>query len=67
VRTMKFRRVFLLSHERRRGLMMAFVPGVTVIQAANGFGKSALLKSLYDTFGAEPHRIASTVTGSRSV
>jgi predicted ATPase len=47
--------------------MMAFVPGVTVIQAANGFGKSALLKSLYDTFGAEPHRIASTVTGSRSV
>jgi len=54
---MKFRRVFLLSRERRRGLMMAFVPGVTVIQAANGFGKSALLKSLYDTFGAEPHRI----------
>jgi ABC-type cobalamin/Fe3+-siderophores transport system ATPase subunit len=25
--------------------------------APNGFGKSALLKSLYDTLGAEPHRI----------
>lgn len=36
---------------------MDFGPGVTVIQAPNGFGKSALLKSLYDTFGAEPHRV----------
>lgn len=36
---------------------MEFNPGATVIQAPNGFGKSALLKSLYDTFGAEPHRI----------
>jgi hypothetical protein len=36
---------------------MEFGPGATVIQAPNGFGKSALLKSLYDTFGAEPHRV----------
>lgn len=28
-----------------------------MLQAGNGFGKSALLKSLYDTFGAEPHRV----------
>lgn len=54
---MKFRRVFLLSRDRRRAFTMEFGPGATVIQAANGFGKSALLKSLYDTFGAEPHRI----------
>jgi len=54
---MKFRKVFLLSRERRRALAMEFEPGATVIQASNGFGKSALLKSLYDTFGAEPHRI----------
>ena len=57
MRTMKFRRVFLLSRERRRGLTMEFSPGATVIQAPNGYGKSALLKSLYDAFGAEPHRI----------
>lgn len=54
---MKFRKVYLLSRERRRALAMVFGPGATVIQAGNGFGKSALLKSLYDTFGAEPHRI----------
>ena len=28
-----------------------------MICGGNGFGKSALLKSLYDAFGAEPHRV----------
>ncbi|MCK1422623.1 MULTISPECIES: ATP-binding protein [unclassified Bradyrhizobium] len=36
---------------------MEFSPGATVLSAGNGFGKSALIKSLYDTLGAEPHRI----------
>jgi hypothetical protein len=54
---MKFRRLFLLSRDRRRAFTMEFAPGATVIQAPNGFGKSALMKSLYDTFGAEPHRV----------
>ena len=36
---------------------MSFGPGATIIRAPNGFGKSALLKSLYDSFGAEPHSI----------
>ena len=54
---MKFRRLFLLSRERSRAFTMDLAPGATVIQAPNGFGKSALMKSLYDTFGAEPHRI----------
>ncbi|MBK3664799.1 hypothetical protein JJE66_26675 [Bradyrhizobium diazoefficiens] len=36
---------------------MEFSPGATVLAAGNGFGKSALIKSLYDTFGADPHRI----------
>jgi hypothetical protein len=54
---MKFRKLFLLSRERHRALAMEFGTGATVIQAGNGFGKSALLKSLYDTFGAEPHRV----------
>ncbi|SFI62857.1 hypothetical protein [Bradyrhizobium sp. Gha] len=55
--TMKFNKVWLLSQEEQRALMIEFDPGATVLRAANGFGKSALLKSLYDTFGAEPHRI----------
>lgn len=57
MRTMKFNKVYLLSHEEKRALTMEFNEGATVLQAGNGFGKSALLKSLYDTFGAEPHRI----------
>lgn len=36
---------------------MEFSPSATVLAAGNGFGKSALIKSLYDTFGADPHRI----------
>ena len=46
---------------------MEFKPGATVIQAPNGFGKSALLKSLYDTFGAEPHRIDGNCKSERVV
>jgi hypothetical protein len=57
VRTMKFSRVWLLSNEERRALMVTFKTGATLICGGNGFGKSALLKSLYDAFGAEPYRI----------
>ena len=32
---------------------MEFGPDATVLAAANGFGKSALIKNLYDTFGAD--------------
>jgi hypothetical protein len=54
---MKFKRISLLSQEEKRALTMEFHDEATVVKAGNGFGKSALLKSLYDTFGAEPHRI----------
>jgi hypothetical protein len=54
---MKFKRISLLSQEEKRAFSMDFHDGATVVKASNGFGKSALLKSLYDTFGAEPHRI----------
>jgi uncharacterized Zn finger protein (UPF0148 family) len=54
---MKFKSVYLLSQTERRALSLAFAPGATVLRAGNGFGKSALLKSLYETFGAEPHHV----------
>ncbi|MDG4896483.1 hypothetical protein P9272_23225 [Mesorhizobium sp. WSM4976] len=57
MRTLKFNKIFLLSQVERRATSVEFDSGATVLQAGNGFGKSALLKSLYDTFGAEPHRI----------
>lgn len=57
MRMMKFLRVWLLSDRERRALEVNFDKTVTVIWGRNGFGKSALLKSLYNAFGAEPHRI----------
>lgn len=54
---MRFKAVYLLSQAEKRALSLAFAPGATVLRAGNGFGKSALLKSLYETFGAEPHRV----------
>jgi hypothetical protein len=54
---MRFKAVYLLSQTEKRALSLAFAPGATVLRAGNGFGKSALLKSLYETFGAEPHRV----------
>lgn len=54
---MKFKSVYLLSQQEQRGLSLKFEPGATVLRAGNGFGKSALLKSLYETFGAEPHSV----------
>lgn len=54
---MRFKAVYLLSQAEKRALSLAFAPEATVLRAGNGFGKSALLKSLYETFGAEPHRV----------
>lgn len=57
---MKFTKAYLLSRAEKTALSIDFSPSATVIRAGNGFGKSALVKSLYDTFGAQPHRIDET-------
>jgi hypothetical protein len=54
---LRFLNLYLLSQHERRGLSVRFNSLPTVIQAGNGFGKSAVVKSLYETFGAEPHRV----------
>ena len=67
MREMKFERVYILSHEERRARSMVFSEGATVVRAGNGYGKSALLKSLYETFGAEPHRIDQSWRGANVI
>lgn len=57
---MKFSRLSLLSNKERRGLQIDLSNPVTVLVAGNGFGKSAILKSLYDALGAKPHKIDQT-------
>lgn len=54
---MKFSNLYLMSSTEHRALKIQFDQKITVFKANNGFGKSALLKSLYNVFGAEPHRI----------
>lgn len=57
MRMMKFSAIYLLSFTERAATSVRFEDDVTVIRAPNGWGKSGILKSLYETFGAEPHRV----------
>lgn len=54
---MKFLNLSLLSQKEQRGFQLDLNHPKMVLVAGNGFGKSAILKSLYDTFGAKPHKI----------
>jgi hypothetical protein len=62
---MKFSRLSLLSQREQRALQISFAPDKTVLVAGNGFGKSAILKSLYETLGANPHKIDNAWTSAR--
>ncbi|MFC0386806.1 coiled-coil domain-containing protein [Muricoccus vinaceus] len=57
MRMLRFSRLCLLSQHERRAFKLSFSSAATVLQAGNGFGKSAVLKSLYNALGAEPHKI----------
>jgi hypothetical protein len=57
---LKFSKLSLWSHKERRALQIEFSSTQTVLVAGNGFGKSAILKSLYDALGAPPHKIDRT-------
>lgn len=55
--SMTFSKLSLLSQKERSALQIDFSSKKTVLVAGNGFGKSAILKSLYDTLGAQPHKV----------
>lgn len=56
----KFIGLFLLSQNERRALKVPLSASKIVIQGGNGFGKSAILKSIYETLGAAPQKIDSS-------
>lgn len=62
---MKFLEISLLSQNERSGLRIRFSRQKTVLLAGNGFGKSAIIKSLYDTLGAQPHKIDNSWKSAR--
>jgi uncharacterized coiled-coil DUF342 family protein len=54
---LRFSRLYLLSQKERAGLEVSFNLSPLLVRAPNNHGKSAILKSLYDSFGAQPHKI----------
>jgi hypothetical protein len=54
---MRFSKLYLLSQNEQRALAVDFTARKTVLVAGNGYGKSAILKSLYETLGAPPQKV----------
>ncbi len=54
MKKLTFKELHLLSSHQRTARNFEFHPKVTVVRGTNDTGKSSLLKSLYETLGAEP-------------
>lgn len=52
-----FKKLHLLSLRDKRAKEIEFDPRLTIIKGANECGKSALIKSIYRTLGAEPTKM----------
>ncbi|CDX60020.1 conserved hypothetical protein [Mesorhizobium plurifarium] len=55
--TVRFKNLFLLSQVEERALHVPLHSQKLLIQGANGFGKSVIMKSLYEALGATPNKI----------
>lgn len=55
----KFVNLFLFSQAERRALKVPLNSQRLIIQGGNGFGKSAIIKSLYESLGTTPQKIDS--------
>jgi len=53
----KFKNLFLLSQVEKRALHVPLHSQKLLIQGANGFGKSVIMKSVYEALGATPNKI----------
>lgn len=62
---MRFLKLSLLSRVERRGYAVDLSAPKTVLVGGNGFGKSAILKSLYETLGAPPLKVDPSWTDAK--
>lgn len=53
----KFVNLYLLSQTERRALKVPLDWQRLIVRGGNGFGKSAIMKSLYETLGATPKKV----------
>src|SRR5687767_11737533 len=51
---LRFQSCLLVSHKERRARRIVFHPTATVLKGSNDTGKSSIVKSLYQTLGADP-------------
>jgi len=58
MRICRFDAMWVVSHREKSGRMLQFDEKTTVIRGENETGKSALIKSIYYCFGAEPPRLS---------
>jgi len=54
---LEFENLFLLSRREKRALKVPLNAQKLIIQGGNGFGKSAIIKSLYETLGTTPKKL----------
>lgn len=54
MKSLRFHSCLLVSHREKRGRKVEFHPRMTVIKGENDTGKSSIVKSLYQTLGADP-------------
>ena len=57
MRNFQLESILLVSHHERKAKKVEFHPKVTIIKGANDTGKSSLIKSIYNGFGAEPPKV----------
>lgn len=57
MRKLRFSGLCLLSQNERKALRVPFLGDTTILLAGNQMGKSAVVKSLYEAFGAQPHKV----------
>jgi len=66
MRNVTFSSLYLLSSKEGSALSVSFNSGMNVLVGANQAGKSVVMKSLYETFGAKPHKVDDTWRAARA-
>lgn len=49
--------MLLVSHREKKAKKLEFHPELTIIQGENDTGKSSIIKTIFNTFGANPHKL----------
>ena len=57
MKNLQLKNMLLVSHREKKARKIKFDPELTVIQGENDTGKSSVIKSIQQAFGASPHNV----------